>query len=196
MVHIAEKKLDLLRDVDIQTSELAESSDSNIRQAHLTSGSATFDQTNQIIEFRDGMTANILSADRTVDARSAVANAIFASVENDTVSVKLELFDAVNIVSKPVGAPPTTIDAGYALYDKTADRFELRNGSHIVMGDEKSPTNLTASEGAFDQANLHVTFNGNVEITQGQDLIKGDHIDAYLFRDRKLKSAMSREMLF
>ena len=193
VVYVAEKKLDLLRDVDVETSESAETASSIVRTAHLKSGSATFDQTKHIIELRDGMTANIVTGNRTVDASSVRANAVFTPVENaEPVLGKLELFDSVNIVSKPAGASPTTIDAGYALYDKTADRFELRNGTHILMGDEKSPTSLTATEGAYDQANFHVTFNGNVEITQAQDLIKGEHVDAYLFPDRTLKSAVSQ----
>ncbi|MGH9819736.1 MAG: LPS export ABC transporter periplasmic protein LptC, partial [Pyrinomonadaceae bacterium] len=60
-VHIAEKKLELLKDVDINTFESNETAKSNIRQANIKSSSAVFDQADQRIELHDNVAANIVT---------------------------------------------------------------------------------------------------------------------------------------
>ena len=75
-VRMGEKRLDLLRDVEIETFESAELAKSNIRYAKINAGSASFDQIANKIDLNTDVAINIVSKNKTSDiyAERALAN--------------------------------------------------------------------------------------------------------------------------
>lgn len=197
-VRMAEKQLDLLRDVEIETFESPELAKSGVRYAKVNAVSATFDQAANKIALNGNVMVNIASkassgSPQTTDVQAARAAVYFVPVEGQSPRLaKVELFDSVRIVSVESGQTPTTLDAGYALYDKDADRYELKNGAHITTATNEKPTDIRAGSAIFAQSAGKLALNGNAEITQGGDNLKGDAIFADLFRDNKIKHAVIR----
>lgn len=198
-VHIAEKKLELLKDVDIETFASTDTATSKVREAKVTSGSAIFDQAAQRIELHDNVVANIVtsgqggSGARAIDVTADRAAVILDKAEGqDPVLKQLELFDSVNIRSSENGGKPTKIESGYALYDKPADRFDLRNGAHILTVEDDKPTNIKADNVVYEQTSGKIDLAGGAEITQSADVIRGDNIAAQLYPTKKLKNAVAR----
>jgi len=198
-VHIGEKKVELLKDVDVTTFESPEMAKSNVREANIKSGSAVFDQTSQRLELHNAVTANIITnksgaaGARTIDVASGRAAVIFEKPEgSDPVMKQLELLDQVSIQAKEENGRPTRIEAGYALYDKAADKFDLRNAVHILTVEDEKPTNLKAENAVYLQSAGAVSLAGAAEITQASELIRGDEIIAQLYSTKKLKNAAAR----
>src|SRR5829696_956388 len=61
VVKVAEKKLELLRDVELETFESAELASSNVKQASVKAGYAVYDQSSETVELRGGVQANIVA---------------------------------------------------------------------------------------------------------------------------------------
>jgi lipopolysaccharide transport protein LptA len=99
----------------------------------------------------------------------------------------LELFDNVNIVANRPDNPPTNIQAGYAIYERDIDRFDLRNGVHIATSADGKATTITSNSAVYEQANRKINIAGTAEVSQGNELLKGDHIYAELYPANKLK---------
>jgi len=199
VVKVKEKRLELLRDVEIETFESSELAQSNVRQAKLNAGHAVYDQSNERIELRDGVNAKLSShnksnnAPQTADVQSGRANAFLAANSSEGREVKkLELFDDVRIDTRQSDGKPTKITSGYALYEKDIDRFDLKNGVHIVTVENGKPTDIRADSAVYEQSNGKIFLNGGAEITQGSDLIKGDNIVAELFPNKTLRNSHVR----
>ena len=208
-VKMGEKRVDLLKDVEIETFESPELVKSNIRYAKINADSASFDQASNKIDLNENVAIKIESKSKSTgnpvktDISSNRASVIFIrdtsqpkpETGTGTPSAQLkkfELFDNVKIVSTENGAQPTNIDAGYALYDKDTDRFELKGGTHIVTTANDKATDIRSTEAIYDQAALKLSLTGGVEIAQGSDYLKGDAVNADLFADRKVKYAVIR----
>ncbi|MGB7200675.1 MAG: LPS export ABC transporter periplasmic protein LptC [Pyrinomonadaceae bacterium] len=197
-VRMADKQIDLLRDVEIETFESPEMAKSGVRYARVRSSSATFDQAANKIALNGGVAVNINSkansgGPQTTNVQAARAVVYFVPVDGQSPRLKkVELFDNVRIASAESGQTPTNIDAGYALYDKDADRYELKNGAHITTATNEKPTDIRAGEAIFEQLAGKLALTGNADITQGGDNLKGDAIFADLFRDNKIKHAVIR----
>lgn len=198
VVRMAEKQIDLLRDVEIETFESPELARSGVRYARVNSSSATFDQAANKITLNDGVAVKIDSKassgnPRSTDIQAGNGAVYFVQVEGQSPRLKkVELFDNVRIVSAESGQTPTSIAAGYALYDKDADRYELKNGSHITTATNGKPTDISSTEAIFEQLVGKLALTGNADIQQGGDNLKGDAIFADLFRDNKIKHAVIR----
>ncbi len=199
IVKVREKRLELLRDVVVETFESSELAQSNISSAKLNSGHAVYDQLNEKIELHDGVTISLTSrnktnnASQTADVRSGRANVFLIEKNEGSRDVKkLELFENVQIDTRQSDGKPTKINSGYALYEKDIDRFDLKNGVHIVTVEDDAPTNIRSNTAIYEQTNGKIFLNGEAEITQGSDLIKGDNITAELFANRKLKNSHVR----
>lgn len=197
-VRMAEKQIDLLKDVEVETFESPELAKSGVRYAKVSSQSANFDNAANKITLDGGVAVNINSKASSGNAQSTDVNAAratvyFVPVDGQSPRLqKVELFENVHIVSAESGQTPTKIDAGYALYDKDADRYELKNGAHITTATNEKPTDIRASEAIFEQLAGKLALTGNADITQGGDNLKGDAIYADLFRDNKIKHAVIR----
>lgn len=103
---------------------------------------------------------------------------------------QLELFENVNIETASNNEKPTNIKTDYALYQKDADRFELKKGVEIVTNQDNKQTNIKANEAIYEQTKGKIFLFGGAEITQGTDLIKGDNLTAELFPKKNLKNAL------
>ncbi|MBK7513531.1 MAG: LPS export ABC transporter periplasmic protein LptC [Chloracidobacterium sp.] len=212
-VKLGEKRIDLLRDVEIETFESAELAASGVRYAKINSVSASFDQLNGQITLNDNVKIHIDSRSKTTgkDVRTDVAAqkaVVYFAADDKAAAVtperpagfapesaqlkKFELFESVHITSIDGGASPTNIDAGYALFDKAADRYELKNAVHIVTSAADKPTDIRGDSAVYEQSALKVSIDGSGEITQGSDYLKGNSINADLFPDKKLKYAVLR----
>lgn len=114
-----------------------------------------------------------------------------ASAQIEKEIKRLELFENVDIETASNEAKPTKIKSNYALYEKDADKFELKNGVEIVTVEDNQPTTIRANEAIYEQSNGKVFLFGNAEITQGGDYVKGDKLTAELFPNKKIKTAQS-----
>lgn len=199
IVRIKEKRLELTNDVEIETFESDELAKSNVSQAKLNAGYAIYDQLNEKIELHSGVTARVMGKNRsngsaqTADVRSQRANAFLVErTEGSRDVTRLELFENVQIDTRESDGKPTKITAGYALYDKDADRFDLRNEVHIITVEDERPTNIVADTASYHQSSGRIILEGNAQITQGGDLVKGDHITADLNAAKKLKYSQAK----
>ena len=102
---------------------------------------------------------------------------------------QLELFENVNIETASNDAQPTRIKTSYALYEKDADRFELKNGVEIVTAEGDKQTVIKSADAVYEQTSGKVFLYGGAEITQGADYLKGDNLTAELFPNKNLKNA-------
>lgn len=216
-VNMGQKRVDLLRDVEIETFESAELAASGVRYAKINSVSAAFDQLNEQITLNDDVKIHVDSKSKTsghtvrtdVAAQKAVvyftgedkpgeaapekiADPRAAFTPGSAQLKKFELFDAVHISSADGDAPPTNIDAGYALYDKAGDRYELKTAVHIVTVAADKPTDIRGESAVYEPSALKVAINGSAEITQATDYLKANSITADLFPEKKLKYALLR----
>jgi LPS export ABC transporter protein LptC/lipopolysaccharide transport protein LptA len=205
-LRMADKQIDLLKDVEVESFETPELMKSGVRYAKINSATAMLDQLQNRIEFNGGMSANITSkatagGDRNTDVQASRAIAYLAGKDDknaraadaDKLSAslkKLELWDNVHIVSTPAGQPATTIDAGYGLFDKDAASYQLKNGAHIVTAAQNKSTDIRSGEALFQQEAHKVSLSSGAEVTQGGDYLKSDAMDADLFDDNKLKHAV------
>jgi LPS export ABC transporter protein LptC len=197
-VKINDKIINLLKDVEIETFESPELAKSNIRYAKIKSGSASFDQAVNKIELSATVAINTESKAKTgveqkTDIRANRATVFLQGDDAKSSRLKsFELVDNVHIASIEAGAAPTNIDAGYAKYDKDGDRYELKNGVHIVTAANDKSTDIKASEAVYEQSAGKIALTGNAEVAQGNDYLKGDFLYANLFADKKIKDAIIR----
>jgi lipopolysaccharide export system protein LptA len=118
------------------------------------------------------------------------ANRAVAKIEKEL--KQLELFENVNIETTANDSKPTKIKTNYALYEKDADKFELKNGVDIVTVEDNQPTTIRSNEAIYEQSNGKFFLSGAAEVTQGNDFIKGDNLTAELFPNKKLKNAYAK----
>ena len=196
-VKIADKRLDLLQDVELELFESPELAKANVRYARINAGRASYDQTANNVELNQNVSFNIDSKAKPSGAAqttSVNADRALFTLTGDPKSAQLasfELFENVHIVTADM-ASSTNLDAGYALYEKVADRYTLKNGSHIVSTAKETSTDLRSSEAVFEQTAKQAALTGSAEITQAGGYLKGDSITAQLFPDNKVKEAVSR----
>jgi LPS export ABC transporter protein LptC/lipopolysaccharide transport protein LptA len=105
---------------------------------------------------------------------------------------RVELHENVEIETATANARATRIRSGLAIYDKPADRFELKNGADIITIEDERPTNVRAQEAVYEQPNGRIFLNGNAEIVQAETYVKGDALNAQLFPNKKIKNAFAR----
>ncbi len=192
-VRMGEKYLDLLKDVEIETFETADLAKSNIRYAKIKSDTASFDQISNNINLNTNVAINILAKNKTTDIYSDRAFVKLAGGESETKQLKkIELFDNVRITSTDAGGLPTNLASGYAFFDKDADRFELKNGVHIVLNANGKASNIRANEAVYEQTAGNISLTGGAEIIQGGDELRGDVLHATLFPGQKIKDAVIR----
>lgn len=193
IVKVAEKRLELLKDVDIQTFESPELAKSNVQQGSIKAGYAVYDQANEKIELQQNVHVTALRPNGNADVRSNSANVFLAASNAGGRDVnKIELFDNVQIDTHGADARPTKISSGYALYQRQIDRFDLKNNVNIVTVEDEKPTTIKSSNAVYEQATGRVVLSGSGEITQGNDYVKGDEMTADLYPTRKLKYAAAK----
>jgi len=113
------------------------------------------------------------------------SNKATAKIDKELKSV--ELTDNVQIETTTNDAKPTRINAGYALYEKEIDRFQLKNSVHIITVEDDKPTNIKASEAVYEQTDGRIFLNGSAEIDTGAEYLKGDVMTALLYPNKKVR---------
>ncbi len=234
-VKIKEKKLELLKDVEINAFALNSNDQlgkSKIQSAKITANYASVDQNTEKIFLNDNVFISIIpngqnsEMSQPTDIKSNRATAIFnekeikqidldgnvdvyqkptnantkwtrtkankATAKIDQELKRLELFDNVEIETTTNNAKPTKINSGYAIYEKDSDRFELKKGVHIITIEDDAPTNIKSSEAIYEQTNGKLFLNGNAEIDNGKEYLKGDNLTADLYPNKKIKYATSK----
>ena len=188
IVRVAEKKIELLRDVEIETYESPELASSNVKQASVKAGYAIYDQPQETIELRGNVEANIVSNAGSSDIKADRAMAFLVEKHKGGRDVKkLELHDKVSIIAHRAGSGPIDIHSGFALYERDLDRFDLRNGVQINASAEGKPTSIKSNTAIYERAAQKIFIDGNAEVAQGSELLKGDHIYAELYPANKLR---------
>ncbi|MBV9241423.1 MAG: LPS export ABC transporter periplasmic protein LptC [Acidobacteria bacterium] len=203
-VRLADKQIDLLKDVEIESFETPEMMKAGVRFAKINAASAMLDQAANRIELNGGINGNFSSksksgGDQNTDVQASRAVAFLApgTDQNKRPTLKkLELWDNVHIVSTPTGQPATTIDSGYALFDKDAARYELKNGVHLVTTAQDRNTEVRAADAVYEQQALKLELTGSAEVAEGNDYLKADSIYADLFDDNKIRHAIMRGNAF
>ena len=187
-VKVPQKVIELLRDVEIrrfETPELAGDPTSTV-----TAGYASYDQLNERIDLKSGVKVHSVSNQpaRVMDLAGGHAVLKLVAQEGQSRDISTaELFESINIESAESGGRPTTIKSGYALYEKPADRFDLRDAVHIVTEDDGQPTTITASRAVYEQTKGIADLTGAAEVTQGGNFAKGDKIVAALYPSKRIK---------
>jgi LPS export ABC transporter protein LptC len=190
VVNVPAKRLELLKDVRIEAFESAGSSN---KQATIESGYAAYDQQSEEIELRDGVTTSLASPKTNADTTSRRAHVYLSKNSGGAREArKLELFDNVKIASRQGQGKPTNISANYGVYEKDVDRFSIRGGVNIVTLEDEKPTTITADSAVYEQQHGKIFVDGNGQISQEGNLIKGDHITAELYPTKKLKNSIVR----
>ena len=183
VLNIGEKKLDLLRDVEIETVA------ANGEYSKATSSSAKYDH----IEGRFDLVSNVVvhlksKQNDLTDVTAGKATVFLDRSEGEdsksTEVKKLELVENVNIVSKKPSGTQSNISAGYALYTKPDDRYELRESARIVSGG----ADVRAERIVYEPTALKARLDSNVSVVQGGDTVTGDVIDAFMFADGSIKA--------
>lgn len=236
LVHVREKRIELLKDVEINSFEPGpdggEMTARDIKSAKLTADYAMFDQAAGKIELKNNVFIDIIPTgqnkefSRPTEITSNEATAFFTGNEIRQIELtgnvkvvqkpaagnkgqtrtqagravvklekelkSLELFENVAIETTPNGSNPTNINAQYALYQKDADRFELKNGVHIVTAQGGGAADIKASNAVYQQREGKVFLTGGAEIAQKNEYIKGDELTADLFANRNVKYAVAR----
>lgn len=193
LVDIPGKRLALHRDVFIETLGASAGDPSSVKYASINAGSAVYDQLAEKIELRDSVKIVADSASGSADIASNGAN-VFLVAENagGRDAKRIELFENVVIKAGQSGGSPTNINSGYALFERDIDKFTLRGGVTIVASEGEKPINVTASSAIYEHGNGKIFLEGNAQVTQAGDLVKGDRINAELTPANSLKFAWAK----
>ena len=192
LIKIRDKRIELLKDVKIDAMDEA---NQDVRRSYLGAGSASYDQIGERIDVANGVEATMFPTDgnsKKIDVSAARGVAYLAASESSRNVSRVELFENVHINAASAGEKPTRVSSGYALYDKNADRFDLKQGVEITTVEDDKPTVARSAEASYEQHAGKLRLSGGSELSQGGDLVKGETIYAELFPDRKLKYAEAR----
>jgi lipopolysaccharide transport protein LptA/LPS export ABC transporter protein LptC len=194
-VKIAEKRIELLRDVFVASTK-PEGGATGVAESATTAGSASYDQASEQIELRDSITSKITSISGTgsdvTNVNAATARVYLHGAEAPVKDIsRLDLIGAVKIDSDRNGSP-TQIRSEQATYLKAEDRYELSGGSAIDTNVNATPTNLRGSTIVYHPAKFLATIAGGAEVVQVGDSVRGDSITANLYGDNSVKHVLVR----
>jgi lipopolysaccharide export system protein LptA len=176
------QKVDLKENVEIVKDE-------NGERSKINAGSATafFENGLKKVDLDENVTLENTANGKWTKASGNKATAFF----NKELQ-RAELDGNVEIDSKNGNDSPTKIRSQIAIYDKSADKFELKNGVEIRTTQDDKATVIHANNATYEQGNGKVFLNGNAEILQGNDIVKGDSLNAILDGNKKLRTANVR----
>ncbi|MGI9054782.1 MAG: LPS export ABC transporter periplasmic protein LptC, partial [Pyrinomonadaceae bacterium] len=138
------------------------------------------------------LTGNVRVSQKPVNSKYTNTRANRAKVKIEKELKSLELFENVEIVTTVNNSKPTQINTNYALYQKDADRFEMKNGVVINTVQNESAAIIKANDAIYEQTNGKIFLIGNAEVTQGSDFVKGDQLNADLFPNKQIKFVVAK----
>lgn len=211
-IFVLEKRLELLRSVDVAVAD-----ENEIQNARIKAGRATVEQLAETATFRENVNVVISRKNETqTDARAEIVVAHFVDRRIDRLELtdnvvvvqtpstikadsavalfenglkKVDLRENVEIETSEQNQSTTKIRSQIATYTTAAEKFELKNNVEIITTAESQPTTIHSREGVYEQAKGKIVLTGGAEIRQGTDLIKGEQLTAQLFPSRKLQNA-------
>jgi LPS export ABC transporter protein LptC/lipopolysaccharide transport protein LptA len=238
-VNIKEKRLELMKDVEINAYALNENKEfagSDVKSAKVKANYALVDQIAGKMMLSENVFINIIpngqnsELSQPTDIKSDRATATFkdkeikqidlvgnvdvyqkptggnsnwirtkankATAKIDKELKRLELFENVEIETTNNGSKPTKINSGLAIYEKSSDRFELKNGVQILTIEDNLPTKITSAEAVYEQINGKIFLIGNAEIDNGREYLKADKIRAELYPNKKIRNVFSNGNAF
>lgn len=199
-VKVKEKILELLKNVNIDAASESPEGVPTGENASLKAGNAVYDQAANKVELHESVSVNLVSPasgskpGRTTELLAGRAIAYLDQAAEEERSVKrVELFDNVAIASRTGDSAPTRSSSGYALYDKGADRLELRDAVHIITVEDQKPTEVRADNAVYEQAAGKINLTGNAVVTQGTSSVSGAVIYTELNAAKKARLSEVRE---
>ena len=200
ILNIKKKTLELLKEVEIIAvgKENTELADSNIRRAKIKAGHALVEQIPETIKSKGGVDIALTPKSHVngrltqpTDIKSEKATAYFKEKEVK----KIDLEGNVYIFQKATKTKPNwtktrakraiaTIDGG------EPTKLELFDNVRIdTTESDQKLTTITGNLAFYDQVAGYVSLNGNSQVKQGNDLIRGEILHANLYPDKKVKDA-------
>ena len=197
LVNVPAKRLELHRDVFIETVGGTPEAPSTVKYASINAGSAVYDQLAEKIELHDSVKIVAESASGSADIASVSATVYLVADDASKRDAKrIELFQNVAIKADQVGKQPVNINAGYALFERDIDKFTLREAVNIATAENDKPVNVAASTAIYERLRGKIFLEGGAQVTQAGDLVKGDRINAELTPTNSLKFASAKGNAF
>lgn len=175
-------KVDLKESVEVTSKE-----DGKFSKINANSATAFFENGLKKVDLQENVQIENTENGRFIKAVGSNATAFF-----DKILLRAELSDNVEIDSKNGNQSPTKIRSQIAVYDKNADKYELKNGVEIITSQDHQPTVIRSNDAVYEQAKGKIFLTGNAQITQGNDVVKGDSLNAILDENKKLRTANAR----
>ena len=185
-VFAAEKRLHLLKDVSVDMAG------GGVKSGTFSGDSADYDHGANRLEVNGNINADLTASEGNrnskIRADRLIAMLIPAEGKSQPELRTIELFNNVWIENSESGARQSTIETAYALYDRPADKFQLKNGVHIVAG-ASDPSDIRSGEAVYEQTSGNIQLTGNAEITKGTSYLKGDSLHALLNAQKHVTSS-------
>lgn len=190
IVKMSERRLELLKDVELETFETPENKLNNIRYAKMTTDRAIADNNADRIDLDGNVVMSIKTANGDYQASSSRAEVFFTSGDKDQRLDRTTLIDNVHIISNSNGST-STIDAANGTFTKATEKIDLRGGVVITANSNTQPVEMRGQTAVYEAPDLRVELAGHAVVTQGLDVVKGDSIKAKLYPDKKIRTAAS-----
>lgn len=180
-VFTKDKKIELLKQVEINAnddpaSDNKEMANANLQSAHMTGGHAIFDQLGEKIFLEQNVNINLQpkSAQGTLSQPTDVhAEKITAYFVNKEIN-KLEMADNVETYQKPTAQNPkytkTRSNTAVALFEKELKNLQMDGNVEIeTTNNDSKPTNIKSQQATYDKPSDRFDLKGGVEIVTTQD---------------------------
>lgn len=196
IARIADKTVELLKDVTVVTSADA-NPNSAITKSKTTAGHAIYNQAAERVDLTGTVVGKFDSLkdgkQETADLTAEEATIFLRLLDDGQRDLRnLELRRNVAIDVTRADSQPINIRAGFANFDKPADRFDLRDNASVTTVSNAKPSSLSGSTIVYEQTKLVAQIDGGARASQGSDIVTGDRIDVVLSPDRSMRNAMVR----
>jgi lipopolysaccharide export system protein LptA len=185
-VYAMEKRLQLLKDVNVEMAG------GGLKSGSFSGNTAEYDHGANRLEVIGNISSDLTASegDRNSKIKADRLVAMLVPQEGKTQAElrTIELFSNVWIENIQAGARQSTIETAYALYDRPADKFVLKNGVHIVAG-ATDPSDIRSSDAVYEQGSGNIQLTGNAEVTKGGGYLKGDTLHAILNGQKHITSS-------
>lgn len=190
VVYVAQKRVELNHDVQFEFV------DSSGVTSTVSAGNAEYDQASERVSLRNSVHYLSRTGAATFEMRADQANIELLS--DNTSSLSVRLIDLTNNVQidRIYATNKLRIVSGSAKYDITADRFELFNSVNLETTEIDVPMTALGEKAVFESGKGSLTLSGNANLKRGNDLVKGDEINANFFENNSIKDAVVRGNAF
>lgn len=196
IARISDKTLELLKDVSVITNG-GDDLNSPITNSKTTAGHAIYDQAAERIDLKGTVIGKFNSVKdgkpETADLHSDEATIFLGLLDDGQRDLKnIELRRNVAIDVTRADSQPVNIRAGFANFDKPADRFDLRENASVRTVSNAKSSSLSGTTIVYEQTKLVAQIDGVAKATQGSDVVTGDVINAVLYPDRSIQNVTVR----